>query len=575
MRRLLIVPIAATALSLPAMAQDSVIAVRPQDPAVIGVRRLPRDVAEEVIRFFNAPGTLTFSGITRVPAARGIDGDVGVVGGPVIIAGGISGDLMVINGDVTFEQGARVSGSVLVVGGSVDGENQAQIGGELRVYREALYFRRSADTLVYAPTRNVPWRRPARHWSDPSDAGFVVAFGGTFNRVEGAPILLGPRLDVRMNSSARLLADARLILRTAESFSLKTGRFGYRAKGELMLGSRAQSLSLGVRGYDQVHSIEPWPLKDFEAGWAAFLMHDDYRDWYRRRGGAAYATLRPSRALSLTVEGRAEDHLSVSANDPWSIFDNSAAWRINPAISDGRYRALGTTFRVDTRNDRSAPTSGVMLSGEFEAARGTGVSMPTCSGPSIGTLPCDDDGRVSYTRAFVDARTYLRLTREARLNLRVAGGGKLGGEQLPLQHRMSLGFPDPLPGYAFRQLNCGGSASVSGCDRAVVVQAEFRTHLGFDFGPDWANDWGDEDPQEHWRPFHISGPDIVVFADAGRAWNVDGPGALPSSKLPAISSFSTDLGLGLDFGPIGFYLAKSVGALDQSATFSVRLGRRF
>ena len=536
-----------------AVPQDSMIAVRPQDPYVVNVRRLPRDVADEVIRFFNAPGTLSFSGATRIPASRGIDGDVAVIGGPVVIAGGISGRLVVINGDVTFEQGATVGGDVLVVGGTIDGEDRATVGGETRVYREALYFRRSGDSLVYAPTRNIPWRRPPRHWGDPSDAGFVVALGGTFNRVEGAPILLGPRIDVRMNDRARLQGDARLILRTAESFSLKTGRFGYRMRGELVFGSRPQSLSLGVRAYDHVQSVEPWPLKDFEAGWAAFLMHDDYRDWYRRRGAALFATLRPARSLSLLVEGRDEQHFSVAANDPWSVFDNRLAWRANPAITDGDYRSLYGALRLDTRNDRSAPTAGVLLHAELEAA----------------------DGTSDFTRTFVDARSYLRLTRGARLHLRAAGGGTIGGGVLPLQHRLSLGFPDPLPGYAFRQLNCGTAGGQAMCDRALVLQGEFRTHLGFDFGPDWVNDWGDEDPQERWQPFHISGPDIVVFADAGRAWNVDGPGGLPSGKLPALSSFSTDVGLGFDLGPVGFYVAKSVGALDRPATFSVRLGRRF
>jgi hypothetical protein len=545
-------------MAVPAVAQDSVIAVVPSDPVTINVRRLPRDVAGEVIRYFNSPTTLRFSGMTHVPATRGIDGDVAVVGGPVRIGGRIAGNLLVINGDVEFEPGATITGDVLVVGGSVDGENGASIEGELRVYREALYFRRSADTLVYAPTRNVPWRRPQRLWTDPSDAGLVVAFGGTFNRVEGAPILIGPRIDLRMNNSARLQLDARLITRTAESFSLRTGRFGYRARGELVLGSRYRSLGVGVRAYDQVQSIEPWPLKDFEAGWAAFLMHDDYRDWFRRQGAAVYATVRPNRNVSVTLEGRDETHYSVAANDPWSVFDNSTTWRANPTISDGDYRTIGTQVRVDTRNDRSAPTSGIYLNAEFDATRGD--------------LPA---GRTSFSRTFVDARTYLRLTGDTRLHLRLAGGGKLGGDSLPLQQRYALGFPDPLPGYAFRQHSCGAAGGQALCDRVLVIQAEFRTHLGFEFGPDWANDWGDEDPAERWEPFHISGPDIVLFADAGRAWSVSGVGALPSGQLPKLSSFSTDVGVGLDFGPVGLYLAKSVGALDQPATFSVRLGRRF
>ena len=45
-----------------------------------------------------------------------------------------------------------------------------------------------------------------------------------------------------------------------------------------------------------------------------------------------------------------------------------------------------------------------------------------------------------------------------------------------------------LRGFGFRQFSCGGG-DVAGnpalCDRVIVGQFEYRTHLGFDFAPDW------------------------------------------------------------------------------------------
>src|SRR5204862_315221 len=80
-----------------------------------------------------------------------------------------------------------------------------------------------------------------------------------------------------------------------------------------------------------------------------------------------------------------------------------------------------------------------------------------------------DDNKLTYQRAWLDARTYLQITPAGRLNLRLAGGGKVGSDALPNQDRVSLGFPDPLPGYLFRQMSCGGAA-IAGtpalCDRA-------------------------------------------------------------------------------------------------------------
>lgn len=576
-------PIAALVLSLaclatpPAAAQDGgyTIRVSPQRP---DPRQLPRDVADDVIRFFNAPATLHFSGITRIPAARGIDGDVAVLGGPVTIAGRISGSLHVINGDLVLEPGAVIGGDIVVVGGDIIGESNARVAGEVRTYRDVLRYRRRGDDLVYAPQRETltRWRR---HRADESTSSFVLSLGGTYNRIEGVPIVFGPRLNVRLNEGSRLVGDARLILRTGENFSLDKGRFGYRARGELLIGSRLSNVGIGVTGFDQVASVERWPLRDFEAGWASFLLHNDYRDWYRRQGWSVYAALRPSTRMTLGVEAGDEQHLSQTANDPWTLFKRSDIWRENPRISDGRYRTVTASFRLDTRNERARPSSGVFLNAEFEAGQGRDVTGSIGTTPAAGA-PALADGKLTYQRAWLDARSYMRITPVGRLNLRLAGGGKVGGEDLPNQRRTSMGFPDPLPGYRFRQLSCGGDA-VAGqpglCDRSLVAQIELRTHLGFDFGPDWANDWGDDSEDEQWQPLHVSGPDIVVFADAGYAWSVGtGPGQIANDRLPALRNWLPDVGVGLDLGPLGFYLAKSVGQQARDdLTFTVRLGRRF
>jgi len=268
-------------------------------------------------------------------------------------------------------------------------------------------------------------------------------------------------------------------------------------------------------------------------------------------------------------------------SDPWTIFRGGEAWRANPDISGGNYRSLVGSLRLDTRNDHAAPSSGVFLSAEYELGEGRDVVHPygqiTCITAPCAGAPGLADGVLSYQRVAFDARSYLRLSPAGRLNLRLAGGGWVGGDPLPLQHRMALGAPDPLPGYSFRELTCGGDALAGApglCDRALVAQAEFRTHFGFDFGPEWANDWGDA--TDDYEPFHVSGPDIVVFADAGRGWLVgDQPGQVPADQMPALRTFRADLGVGMDFGPIGLYAARALDAGDRRVTFTVRMGRRF
>jgi len=580
MRSLLIAALLAVT-AVPSWAQDTTIIIRSGRRTAqreLPVRELPKDVVDEVIRFYNGEHTVRSSGRTHIPAARGVDGDVAVLGGPVTIGGHISGSLMVVNGDLTFEPGAVVSGDVTVVGGSIVAADRAAIAGEIRSYRDPLRYRRLGEDIVYSPRRQF---RPS--WLIRGDdlsgnrTGFTVSLGGIYNRVEGLPLVFGPDADLRLAGDARLQVDARGIFRTAGDWSLQRGDFGFRTRAELVLGGRQSNLGLGVRAYDLVNSIEPWPLKDFEVGWSAFLFHRDYRDYFSRRGASLFATLRVSPRFSATAEGRSERQGSIAAQDPFTVFRSGDEWRVNPAITDGHYHVLTGSVRFDTRNDKSTPTAGLFLTGEWELGEGTGIAP--CTTPGTACFGSWFDGQATYQRIFFDLRSYSRLSPSGRLNLRFAGGGWLGGDPLPLQRRLALGYPDPLPGYGYRELGCGGEQYAGHpalCDRALIAQAEFRTHLGLDIGPDWATgDLGGDDV-DRYEPFHVSGPDLVVFADAGRAWRVgDVSGTIPSNRLPAFNTFKTDVGVGLDFGPIGLYLAKPLDRNIQDVTFSVRMGRRF
>jgi hypothetical protein len=71
----------------------------------------------------------------------------------------------------------------------------------------------------------------------------------------------------------------------------------------------------------------------------------------------------------------------------------------------------------------------------------------------------------------------------------------------------------------------------------------------------------------------------VFFLDAGRGWLV-GPNAeddltVDRNNLPALSTFRSDIGIGLDFNLIGLYVAKALSAPGEPANFFVRIKHRF
>jgi len=69
-----------------------------------------------------------------------------------------------------------------------------------------------------------------------------------------------------------------------------------------------------------------------------------------------------------------------------------------------------------------------------------------------------------------------------------------------------------------------------------------------------------------------------LFADAGRGWRTgtpDGTLTYGNGTLPPLSTFRSDIGLGLDLGGIGIYAAKSVSTPAEPVNFFVRLRHRF
>jgi outer membrane protein assembly factor BamA len=327
--------------------------------------------------------------------------------------------------------------------------------------------------------------------------------------------------------------------------------------------------------YDVASSVEEWHLSDAEAGLASFLFRRDYRDYYGRHGGQLIAALRATANADLTLSYGDERWRSRPTRNPGTLFNGDIAWRENPLMDAGRMHRLDARLRIDTRNDVFNPWAGWYVLADVDYGSGALTEVaPTSTG-----VRAVGPGALQYTRGFLDVRRYNRLAPNAALNLRGVLGGWMGGGPLPLERRLSIGGAGSVPGFDFRSAlepdvgTCSSDEGVPGrpaqCERIALAQLEYRQEMHLSI----SNVPGGKGP----TGFRIDGA-WVFFADAGRGWLVNAPGHpmnLDRQALPPLSTYRTDIGAGVDFSYIGFYVAKALSAPQEPMNLLVRLRHRF
>ncbi len=562
-----------------------------QAPASVEIRDLravPRDIADEVQQVFNAASTRRASGDLAIAASEVVSGDVAVISGQLVVSGQITGRVVVIDGSVLVRGAGRIGGAVTVIGGTLTSIGGGRVEGSVRSYPEHVLVESETDRLVVRDeSDDERWyrRRMTPRQGSRGDLRLVTA--RTYNRVEGLPLLLGPR--AYMNFSwGRVTADAMGVLRSADRFELKSENLGHLMRVELQLGG-SRGIRLAGRLEDVVAPVEDWHLSDSEVGLASFLLHRDYRDYYNRHGGSISASAYVGQHIDATISWTDEQWTTPDARDPWSLLRDNQSWRPNPVLDAGRFHLIRLGARYDTRNDATDPWSGWHISGEYEY----GVGKITEYGPTSRAIrDINPTGRNAFDRILIDVRRYNRVSAEGQLNLRLIAGGWLSGDDLPLQRRFALGSVGSLPGYDFRQvlpgtdfLTCagarlegtpGGSRTPDGtpaqCERFALAQVEYRGEIGADL-------FGLLDQERRRRRFGWGrSAEWVVFGDVGRGWLV-GPrvGDLQygAGSFPAPATFRADIGVGIRLDDLGLYIAKSVTDPRTPLNFFARLQPRF
>lgn len=549
---------------------------------------LPPEVAQAVVAFHNDSSTVRFTGRTGIPRGAAISGNVSALGGPFFVAGRIDGSLLVINADLRLDAGARITGDVTVVGGRVVGVEAGMVSGSVTVFETQLSYTFRGDGIAFVER--------GRRDGVSSPLGFgrsriTVRAGRNYNRVEGLPVIFGPILETDARNPLRL--EALGIWRTESGLNLQADDLGYQVKLEQAIGGRDE-VAVGMTARSEILPLESWGLSDLEASLATFLLHRDFRDYVQEDGWSAYLQWRPRRfPFTLGMEYRGADHRMVTPGGPWSLKDNDQPWSPQPAVAEGSLRSVGATLRFDSRNDPRGPTDGWLIDASLRQALSGSLRLlalrfdpedPTEAAVERPGAPADRD----FLHGFVDVRRYNRVGPTSSLSLRGLVAGSPGRGTLPPQFQHAAGGAGSLPGHGLFAVDCGarrieavrsgGSGSSAprdrpevfpryGCDRIVMLQAEFRALLPVELPRNTAagNLLGLLELTPSW----------YLFANAARGWSGARGPDLPEPFRGEHSPWRSDAGGGLGLGNLGLQVAFPLQSAERRATFTLRVSHRF
>jgi hypothetical protein len=458
-----------------------------------------------------------------------LESDLVVTRGTVAIAGKVNGSVLVIRGDALIDSTGEVLGDVVSIGGRIDRRPNSRVFGDM-VETSPRYLIADEDRPAKYDEReerehrwnhNRKWRRWQEEWNDNFDVKII------YNRVDG--LFLGGELPRVYNR--RYLANLEVF--GFGGYGLKAKRWQYEAGAEFYFG-RAFRFIVGGEAHDRTASQDEWIIPELENSLAAFLINEDFRDYYRRDGFSFYATQHLGRPFKLTAAYRRDDHLALQNKTDWSLFVNEKRFRLNPAIDEGKMISYVGQLTLDTRDHDEHPHRGWLIFLEGETSRP------------------DFDSVFDFERFIVDIRRYQPIGYGKNFDIRLRAG--TGRGVLPQQYLFDLGGISTLRGYRFKEF--------SG-DRMVLANVEYRLNS--------------KTSRLHDIPI-IEEFNLILFADAGLAWFAeDNTAADNSFDTLTWDKLKTNVGLALTDrdGQVRLNFAKRTDAGGKDVVVTFRLNRDF
>jgi len=385
---------------------------------------------------------------TTINSGEEIQGNVLVVSGDLKVRGKIYGNVLVLLGDVKIMPGAEVHGNITCVNGRIMQRDSSMVSGnqtETKVKNLFPYRAWEKKYFVTADPQNYRfgYRRPYSTLPlNPGHKALIL----NYNRVEG--LFLGMAFPKKITGKYNYF---NLHGFAGYGFQLKKWRYEL-AVDRWLFSQKDFRFEIGGRIYDLTDTHDDWLITPLENSLAAFFLHDDYQNYFRRRGYELHA----SQNLTIYFKGllayRSDKYNSLQKNTDWALFGGKKKFAENPGIDEGDMRSLYGELYLDTRDNIELPRRGWF-------AR---LGMET----SNSKLRSD----YSFNQYEFEIRRYQPITRFDRLDIRLKAATSEGS--VPLQKQYQLGGISTLRGFAYKALH--GGEGYYGGDRMLLANIDYN-----------------------------------------------------------------------------------------------------
>jgi hypothetical protein len=382
--------------------------------------------------------TQTFSGDKIVQESDTINGNVVVKGGNLTVYGVVNGNVLVVGGDLRLKRNGKITGNPRVIDGSILKDEGAVIEGyEEKTSTEKTSYRETRKKFSQSSrTFDVLWRSEQTNWDN-----FIFRY----NRVESLFLGLGTQKKFYWDGEKVWNAYGSI----GWGFKSHTwrGNLGLVRQFALLSDEGSGIIELGAEGYTLTDTKDQWIISQNENTAAALLIHEDFRNYFERKGftiHTAYYSKHDNLKTELKLAYLADSYDSLTNKVDWALFGGNKKFRANPIIAPGKMRSMMLSGGISTVTKTSWAQEGWCLFGSAEFAKKNWGS------------------EFEFDQYIFDVRRFQPLGRYENFNVRVRVGSASGA--LPRQKEYELGGLGTMNAFPFK--------SETG-NRMMLVNMEF------------------------------------------------------------------------------------------------------